>query len=139
MNESGTLRAVAYNDGKQVATYEMRTAGEPHQIRLKPNRSEIRANDKDISSVEVLVTDENGVVVPDAEHMINFEVEGAGQNIGVGSSNHNSLEPYKADHRKVYNGRARIVIQSNGEEGDIVLRATSDNLQSAEVTIGAKR
>lgn len=137
-NESGTLRAVAYNGGKQVATYEMRTAGEPHGIRLMPNRTEIRANGKDISSIEVLVTDENGVIVPDAEHMINFVVEGAGRNIGVGSSNHNSLESYKADHRNVYNGRARIIIQSNGEEGDIVLRATSDHLQSAEVTIGAQ-
>jgi beta-galactosidase/beta-glucuronidase len=134
-NEPGTLRAVAFNGGQQVATYEMKTAGEPHQIQLRPNRTEIRANDKDISSVEVLVTDENGVVVPGADHMINFEVEGPGQNIGVGSSNHNSLEPYKVDHRKVYNGRARIVLQSDGEEGEIVLRATSENLQSAEVTI----
>lgn len=136
--EAGTLRAIARNGDEQVATYEMSTAGEPYQIQLKPNRSEIRANGKDISSVQVLVTDKNGVVVPDADHKIQFEVDGSGKNIGVGSSDHESLEPYKADYRKAYQGKARIVIQSEREEaGEITVRATADGLQEAEVSITA--
>ncbi|MDR8392428.1 DUF4982 domain-containing protein [Aliifodinibius sp. S!AR15-10] len=133
--EPGKLHAVARNGSREVATYELITTGEPSQIVLNPNRSTIRANGKDISSVQVLVTDKDGAVVPSAENMINFELDGAGKNIGVGSSNHNSLEPYKADHRKVYQGKARIVIQSNGEKGTINLRATSEGLAPAEVTI----
>ncbi|MEL7834775.1 glycoside hydrolase family 2 TIM barrel-domain containing protein [Fodinibius sp. Rm-B-1B1-1] len=136
--QNGTLRAEAKNEGKKVATYTLSTAGEPYQIELKPNRSEIRANGKDISSVEVMVTDREGVVVPDARHKINFMIEGAGQNIGVGNSNHNSIEPYKADYRKVYNGKARIILQSNGKQGDINVKATGKGLQSAEVTIKAQ-
>lgn len=133
--ESGTLRAVARNNGQEVASYELETTGEPYQIQLEPNRSEISATGKDISSVRVLVTDEEGRVVPNAENMINFDLQGPGENIGVGSANHNSTEPYKADYRKVYNGKARIIIQSNDQPGEITLRATSDHLQPAEITI----
>jgi beta-galactosidase/beta-glucuronidase len=134
----GTLRAVARTDGEEVATYELQTAGEPARIRLTPNRSTIEANGDDISSVRVEVVDAEGVRVPDATHEVQFDVEGAGENIGVGNSDHESLAPYKADHRNVYNGRARIIIQSDGAEGEIQVQATADGIQSDTVTIEAE-
>lgn len=136
--EEGTLTAVATRDGERVASHRLRTAGDPSQIELRPNRTTIRSNGRDISSVKVLVTDRNGVVVPDAENRIDFEVTGPGKNIGVGSNNHESLEPYKADHRKAYEGRARIILQSDGASGEITVRARSDGLESSEVTIRAE-
>lgn len=136
--EPGTLRAVARTDGEEVARYQLQTAGEPHAIELVPNRSEIQANGEDLSSVRVRVTDSEGVVVPSADHEIRFEVEGAGENVGVGNSNHRSLAPYKADVRNVHNGRARIIIQSSGEAGEITVRAEAEGLASDALTIDAE-
>ncbi len=136
--EPGTLRAVARNDGEEVASYELQTAGEPHAIELDPNRSQLRANGEDISSVRVRVTDADGVRVPDAENEVQFDVEGVGENIGVGNSDHSSLAPYKADDRNVYNGRARIIIQSSGSAGEIWVEASAADLESDEVTIEAE-
>lgn len=136
--EPGTLRAVARNDGEQVATHELRTAGAPERIRLTPNRSTIGANGDDISSVRVEVTDAEGVRVPHAAHEIQFDVEGVGENIGVGNSDHESLAPYKADYRNVYNGRARIVVQSSGPAGEIRVEASAEGLASDEVIIEAE-
>ncbi|MDX1638986.1 MAG: glycoside hydrolase family 2 TIM barrel-domain containing protein [Balneolaceae bacterium] len=136
--QPGTLQAVARSDGNETASYQLSTAGEPHRIELRPNRTKIGANGKDISSVRVLVTDPDGRIVPGAEHKITFEVSGPGKNIGVGSSNHQSLEPYKAGHRKVYQGKARIVIQSNGNTGTIRVRATAEGLEPADISISAR-
>jgi beta-galactosidase len=129
---------VARTDGEAVARYELQTAGEPHAIELAPNRSEIRANGEDMSSVRVRVVDSEGVRVPHADSEIQFDVEGVGENIGVGNSNHRSLAPYKADFRKVYEGRARIIVQSSGEAtGEITVRAEAEGLDSDAVTIDA--
>jgi hypothetical protein len=136
--EPGTLRAVARTDGEAVAQHELQTAGEAHAVELAPNRSEIRANGDDISSVRVRVVDSAGVRVPQADHEIRFDVEGPGENIGVGNSDHESIAPYKADVRNVYRGRARIIVQSSGTPGEITVRAEADGLSSDAVTIDAK-
>ena len=136
--EPGTLRAVARTDGEEVARYELQTAGEPHAIELEPNRSEIRANGEDVSSVRVRVVDSEGVRVPQADHEVRFAVEGPGENVGVGNSNHESLAPYEADVRNVYEGRARIIVQSSGAAGEITVRAEAEGLASDAVSIDAK-
>ena len=51
--ESGTVKAVSRKEGKTVAEQEIRTAGEPAQIRLSPDRSTIQADGKDLSSLRL--------------------------------------------------------------------------------------
>jgi beta-galactosidase/beta-glucuronidase len=136
--EPGTLGAVARTNGEEVASYELRTAGEPDRIRLTPNRLTIGANGDDISSVRVEVVDAEGIQVPDATHEVQFDVDGPGGNIGVGNSDHESLAPYKADHRNVHNGRARVIIQSDGTDGEIQVQASADGIESDTVTIVAE-
>jgi beta-galactosidase len=51
--ESGTLKAVSRKNGKEVLTREIKTAGEPVSIRMKADRSAIKADGKDLSFVTV--------------------------------------------------------------------------------------
>jgi beta-galactosidase/beta-glucuronidase len=131
----GTLRAVARNQGKEVAHYALRTANKASKIVLRCNRSAIAADGNDIASVKVLVTDQNGTVVPDAGNMIHFKVSGAGKNIGVGDDNYNSISSYKSSERKAYKGKARIIIRSTKQNGVIRLKATSKDLKPAKLAI----
>ncbi len=48
--QPGTLRAVAYKDGKQVAVDEMRTASAPARIKVLPDRATIQADGDDLST-----------------------------------------------------------------------------------------
>ena len=48
---AGTLRAVAKKDGKEVADDEVRTAGKPKRLVLRPDRAKIRADGDDLSFV----------------------------------------------------------------------------------------
>src|SRR4030095_14673070 len=70
--ERGVLRAVAFKDGLEVATTEVRTAGAPARVVLVPDRTRLKADGYDLSFVTVRVEDENGVLVPEASNLVRF-------------------------------------------------------------------
>ena len=135
--EAGELKAEAYNKGKIVAENILKTTGDPEKIILDSDRSSIHADGEDIAGVKILVTDNEGNIVPDAGNEITINVTGAGINAGIGNGDSNNIEPYKSDHHSVYEGKARLYIQSNGNKGSIKIEASSKGLQSAKLTIEA--
>jgi beta-galactosidase len=73
--------------------------------------------------------------VPTANLPVTFEVSG-GRIIGLGNGDANSHEPEKGNARRLYNGLAQVIVQTEeGGSGALVLRARSDGLQSAEARI----
>ena len=93
----GTLKAEGYQNGKLVATDVVKTAGEAAQIELSADRSTIHSDGKDLSYITVKITDENGTLVPGADNLVQFEIEGVGKIVGVGNGNAMSLEPAKGE------------------------------------------
>ena len=73
--------------------------------------------------------------MPVAENEVTFTVEGPGKIIGVGNGNPSSHEPDKGSQRRVFNGLAQVIVQSQKQGGEIVLAARADGLQTATVTI----
>jgi beta-galactosidase len=134
----GTVRAVARNNGKAVCADSAVTAGIPAQIILKPDRTEIRPDGKDLSFVRVEITDREGRLCPDADPLVRFSVSGAGAITGVDNGNPVSHEYFNRDHRKAFHGLCLAVVRSNGETGEIRISAESDGLQTARVSIAAK-
>ncbi|HKV41452.1 MAG TPA: beta-galactosidase GalB [Blastocatellia bacterium] len=136
--EPGTLKAVSRTAGKVVLTEEVRTAGKAARILLSPDRKLIKADGNDLSFVTVKVVDKDGVPVPDASNLIKFQVSGPGFIAGVDNGSETSHEPFKADYRKAFNGLCLAIIQSKGEVGKIVIKATAEGLQEASTTIEAQ-
>jgi beta-galactosidase len=134
----GILKAEGYKNGVLVKTDEVKTAGTPDQIQLIPDTTIIHANGTDLCFVTVKVTDAKGVLVPNADQQIQFEVEGAGKIAAVDNGNAISLEPHKANQRKAFNGMCLVVIQSNGKAGSIKLKATSAGLTGLDLTVWAE-
>ncbi|HYL99072.1 MAG TPA: glycoside hydrolase family 2 TIM barrel-domain containing protein, partial [Blastocatellia bacterium] len=136
--EPGTLKAVARTGGKEVLSQEIKTAGKPAKIVLNADRSVIKADGTDLSFVTVKIVDKDGVPVPDADNLVKFHVSGPGFIAGVDNGSQTSLEPFKADHRKAYNGLCLAIIQSKQARGRITLKATSEGLSDAAVTIDTR-
>jgi len=134
----GTLKAIARKAGQEPLLREIRTAGEPAQIVLEADRSRIRADGIDLSFVTVKVLDSDGNLVPHADNLINLEIQGEGFIAGVDNGLQTSHEPFKAQHRKAFNGLCLAVIQSTGQTGQITLTATSEGLEQSIVTIAAE-
>ena len=132
--EPGTVKAVSRKDGKVIAEKELKTAGEPYKIRLTGDRKKINADNKDLNFVTVEVLDKDGNICPNADNLINFNVQGAGFIAGVDNGSPTSLESFKAPYRKAFNGKCLVILQNNGKKGKINLKATAENLKSANLT-----
>ena len=136
--EAGTLKAVGRTGGKVILTDEVKTAGEPAKIVLTADRNAIRADGSDLSFVTVKVLDKNGVVVPNADNLVRFQLTGPASIAGVDNGSETSMESFKADHRKAFNGLCLAIIQSKEAPGRITLKATSEGLEGAAVVIVSK-
>ena len=136
--QPGTLRAVSRKDGKEVLSREIKTAGKPAKIELTADRSKIQADGKDLSFITVRILDEEGNMVPNADNLVNFKVEGEGFIAGVDNGYQASMEPFKADYRKAFNGMALAIVQAKEKGGDITLQASSEGLQPASIKITSK-
>ena len=133
--EPGTVKVVARKNGVETASQEIHTAGEPAQIRLTPDRSTIKADGTDLSFITVEILDKDGNLCPNADNLVQFEVDGKGFIAGVDNGSPISLERFKADKRKAFYGKCLVVLQNNGKEGVIKLKATSEGLNRAQIDI----
>jgi beta-galactosidase len=136
--ESGTLRAEGKRGGTVVAQQEIKTAGEPAQLELTPDRTEIRADGRDLSFVTADIQDSSGVFAPTASNSITFAVSGPGKIAGVDNGNPIDTTSYTSPTRKAFSGKALVIVQSTGEPGPITVTATSSGLTQGTASVTAK-
>ena len=133
--EPGTVKVVARKEGVETASQEIHTAGEPAQIRLTPDRNTIKADGKDLSFITVEILDEDGNLCPNAENLVEFNINGNGFIAGVDNGSPISLERFKDSKRKAFYGKCLVVVQNDGKSGNIQIEATSEGLKHAQTTI----
>ena len=134
----GTVKVVARKAGNIIAEREIHTAGTPHKIRLIPDRDIITSDGKDLSFVTVEVLDKDNNLCPLSENLINFEVKGNAFIAGVDNGCQTSVERFKDNKRKTFNGKCLVVLQNNGEKGIATLTANSNGLESSTIKIKSK-
>jgi beta-galactosidase len=138
--QPGTLNAVSYESGRQVAVDEVRTAGPPARIRLMPDRTKIHATGDDLSFVTVRIEDKDGNLCPAADNLVKFRVTGAGGIRAVDNGNAATTEPFQADHRKAFSGMALLIVDARGgKPGAIHITAGAEGLASARAELSAVR
>lgn len=133
--EPGSVKVVARKDGKVVGEEEIRTAGEPKKIRLTPDRNTLNADGKDLSFVTVEIVDAEGNLCPLADNLVHFEVEGNLFIAGVDNGSQTSMERFKDNKRKAFNGKCLVVLQNAGKAGAARLKAVAEGLEDAVVEI----
>ncbi|MEA5127711.1 MAG: glycoside hydrolase family 2 TIM barrel-domain containing protein [Proteiniphilum sp.] len=133
--EPGTIKAVSRKNGKEVLAREIKTAGEPAQIRLTPDRRVIKADGQDLSFITVEVLDEEGTICPNADNLIRFNLAGNGKIAGVDNGNPTSMERFKASERKAFYGKCLVVVKGEARKGRIHLTAESDGLLKDAIEI----
>jgi beta-galactosidase len=129
----GTLKAVSRKNGKVVLTKEVRTAGAAAKITLQVDSKSIKAGN-DLSFVTVRIEDKDGNLVPDASNDVKFKLSGGGSIAGVDNGCQTSMESFKSDHRKAFNGLCLAVVKA-ARAGKVTLIATSLGLSPATVNI----
>lgn len=136
--QPGTLKAVSRKNGQVVLVKEINTAGKAAKIELLADRKAIAADGKDLSFVTVRILDNKGNLVPGADNLVKFKLEGKAALAGVDNGFQASLEPFKANYRKAYRGLCLAIVQAGNASGKIKLTATSAGLEPATVEINMK-
>jgi beta-galactosidase len=138
--EPGTLSATGYVDGHARLAARVETTSAPTQLRLTADRTTIAADGRDLAVVTISVVDREGRAVPTSDATVGFEVAGGGRILGVGNGDPSSHEPDRIRpparwSRRLFNGLAQLLLQSNGEASPIRLTATAPGLAPAELTV----
>lgn len=134
--ESGTLEAVAKDENNNViATDEVATAGEPAEVRLTADRQVINADGEDLSYITADIVDSEGNIVPDADDLVQFNLSGEGELVGVDNGNAASVERYKDNKRKAFNGKALAIVEADKQSGEMTLEASASGLSSDSVKV----
>ncbi|HZK96688.1 MAG TPA: beta-galactosidase GalB [Prolixibacteraceae bacterium] len=131
----GTLKAISRTAGKDVLVKEVKTAGAPARLVVTADRSAIKADGNDLSYLTVDVVDANGIIVPNADNLVKFQVEGSGTIVGVDNGDPVSHESFKAPQRKAFHGKCLVVVQSGDKPGIIKLTSNSEGLPAVTVEI----
>jgi beta-galactosidase len=121
-----------------VARVVVETTGAAVALRLTPDRPVLAGDGRDAAPVTVEALDSRGRPVPTANLPVSFEVSG-GRIIGLGNGDANSHEPEKGNARRLYNGLAQVIVQTQeGAAGVLVLRAQAEGLRPAEARIAVR-
>ena len=123
-----------------MLTMRRETTGPPAQLALLPNRTSFKADGEDVVSVAVEVRDAQARVVPTEFSEVHFSLSGAGKIIGVGNgdpSSHEQDRPASATSavRNAFSGQCMVFVQSVRQTGAVELRASSEGLTAAAVTL----
>ena len=134
----GTLKVVGVENGKETDARILETAGNPARIQLTADRTEITADGESLVYVMAEITDRKGRLVPNADALIKFDVQGAGTLLATCSADLKDESAYTDSRRKAWKGRAMAVIKAGKVKGKLQVTANSQGLKKASVTVQLK-
>ncbi|WP_242875488.1 glycoside hydrolase family 2 TIM barrel-domain containing protein [Anaerobium acetethylicum] len=119
--EPGTITAVAYEGGEEIARTELKTAGEKRKIALYAEKG----RDTELIYIPIEICDEQGTLAADEELKLEISVEGSADLAGFGTGNPKPLYNYNKAVTETFQGRALAIVKKNGIPGDITLKIQS--------------
>ena len=121
--EPGEIKAVSRKNGEEVCTQTIKTAGQPHHIRLTTDYK-----GKNTTFIIVEVVDKDGNLCPWAENQIEFSTTGDAKIIGTDNGCQTSMERFQAPRRRTFFGKCMVVVKGNG-----ILHAESIDLKPSTI------
>ena len=134
--QPGEVRVVARQNGVEVRSQTIRTAGVPASLSLTSDRTTFVANPngKSLAFITVDIVDANGTLCPYATDDIYFTVEG-GEIMGVDNGDATSMERFKANHHKAFNGKCLVVVATDGTSPVTTVTARTVSLPESKIQI----
>jgi len=138
----GEVKVVVYDtQGNKAGEQTIRTAGKPSAIACdvwtQHDAPCLNADGDDLAFVTVSLTDKNGIMIPEADDQLTFEVTGAGTFEAVCNGDATSLEPFKEPTMKLFKGQLVVIVRGAKQPGTAILKVT-DKSRKLSKTIEIK-
>lgn len=135
----GTVEVVAYKNGEEWARSSVSTTGEAAALRASVDRANINADGVDLAFVRVEVIDADGNIVPDADPLLNFSIEGAGKLVATDNGDPTDMRAFPLHDRNAFNGLALGIVKSKkSQPGAITVNIQSDGLQGTSLSVNSQ-
>lgn len=137
--QPGTISANGYDTkGKLTCNHSIETTGEPVALRLTPVKrpNDFIADGHDLALVEVEVVDAKGRRCPTALNSISYSLAGPAEwrgGMAMGPGNYVLTKTFPVE-----GGVNRFLIRSTTQAGTITIKANSDGLRPATLTLTTK-
>ena len=127
--EPGTLRLVAYKNGKRWAEAERRTATAVVRLDVACDHAELSSL-QDLSYVTIALVDSTGTVVPESDMELSVAASGAVEVIGVCNGDPTDLSGLQSPRLKTFHGLCQVVVRAReGATGTGTLSVTGGDLE----------
>jgi beta-galactosidase len=109
----GTLKAVGMRGDRAVAESILRTSGDAAGLRITADRTAVQADGQDLAFLVVEAVDTAGRLQPHADQDVQFSISGPGVIAAVGNGDGQDDASYLGERRKLFQGRALVVVRTS--------------------------
>ena len=135
---SGIVEVKGFKEGREVCSYTLKTAGQAQKIKLSPDKTNLKTGCGDIVHIEVSVVDKDGLLCPNEELLIDFELTGDGEILGACSPDLNQSLGFTLPKVVTCGGRALAIIKAGDCGGTLEICAYSEKLGKASLRFKVK-
>jgi beta-galactosidase len=136
--QPGELVAIGLNDGKEVTRQTLKTTGKPYKIQVTAEPGVLPSGQNDLAYFNVEVLDENGLLVPNAEIPVKFEISGPCKLQAVANENPKDMHSFQQPVVNTFRGKCQLIVRLKEDKGEVVVSAKSEGLKSGEASFVAK-
>jgi beta-galactosidase len=137
--EPGALTATATTAGKTVATFSLKTAGPAKRIELVQDSSAVFDDSRHTKQIEFRLVDDAGVIAPNGDAAVTFEIDGPARILGIGNGNLNDTDSGKDATHRTYQGRGLVILQVTDATVPVTIKASSPQLTGATMVFSGVR
>ena len=127
--QPGTLKVVAYKNGARWAEAETATAEKADRTDL-----EVDFGGRDLTFVTARILDRAGVLVPDADPLLEFKVKGPGVLVATDAGDPTSHTPFYSPEIQAFHGLCSAIVRRTGP-GEITVSVSAKGLSSSKITL----
>ncbi len=124
----GELVAIGLIDGEEIVRQSLKTSGKPVALKITAEQDQVKASPDCLAYFNVEVVDENGILVPDAEELINFNIKGYCKLQAVANGNPSGMKSFQKPEVKTFRGKCQLIVRSSEKGGKIEVIAKAEGL-----------
>ncbi len=133
--EPGTLTAVAYKGGREVARHQIETTGKAVALKAVVENSEWKGDGMDLQYIRVYAVDKKGRHVPLLDNEVTFSVTGEATLLATDNGDHYTNELPLVNPKRMQNGFVMAILRSMRQPGAVTVTITSPSLKGAKLKL----
>ena len=135
--EAGELRATGMQEGEEMESVILKTAGPATLLQLNTEQKAINAQNNALAFINVEALDKEALHSPTSNLEVWVKISGPAQLQAAGNANPAHQGSFTNETFSLFKGRSLVIIRSTGQAGTITVEVSSEGLEPARIELEA--